>query len=498
MAEWRVMRAQAEPENPYRHCVPWALAVALLHLSAAWWSVSVAGLSILADEARNRWDYFWQLLPLDLLRSQPLLSIWNLHSQPPLYNILGAALVKCCGADPLHCLHALNITMGVLLSGMLYVVALELTCSRAWAVALAIVLAFHPALVLYEAYLLYDLTSVFLFTTIVFAVARHARTGRSHWLLTGILALNLLMLTRSLFHLALLVLAIPCVGLLAHERRWRVMALALVLSLPTIGWYVRSSVKFGFFGASSWSGLNLWRIAASGYTQKRLQAFARAGLIDAMAADDSDFRWPRDYRRYGYTQTSDVEALRRDDFNNINLVAVAQVHGKNALRLIAHDPTHYARNVGLAYVRFCHPSTELRHMDANRSRIASWENVAGILQGRPRMQGERSDLGSFLFFLLPSGLLLVVAFMLGEGRRRHDGVVGWFRAHSVLGIATGLIVYTAVVGCLFELGENERFKLIAEQVTWVWLAGVLLHAGRLSLPLVGLQRASARAGRGSG
>jgi hypothetical protein len=498
MAEWRVMSAQAKPENLYRHCSAWALAAALLHLGAAWWSVSWAGLDILADEARNRWDYFWQLLPIDLLRSNPFLSIWNLHSQPPLYNTVGAVLLRCCGSEQPHCLHALNVIMGALLSGMLYVVALELTRSRAWAVALAFVLALHPALVLYEAYPLYDLMSAFLFTTIVFAVARHARTDRSRWLLAAILALNLLMLTRSFFHLALLALAIPCVGLLARERRWRVMVLALMLSLPTFGWYVRSSVKFGFFGASSWSGLNLWRIAASGYSQKRLQALARVGVIDAMAADDSDFRWPRDYRPYGYTQTSDVEALRRDDFNNINLVAVAQVHGRNAVRLIAHDPAHYARNVASAYARFCHPSTEFRHMDANRSRIVLWEDVAGVLQGRPWMQTERSDLGSFLFFLLPSGLLLVVAFMLGEGRQRHDGVVGWFRAHSVLGVATGLIVYTTAVGCLLELGENERFKLIVEQVTWVWVAGVLLHSRRICGRVLGAWRDAARAERSDG
>jgi hypothetical protein len=95
-------------------------------------------------------------------------------------------------------------------------------------------------------------------------------------------------------------------------------------------------------------------------------------------------------------------------------------------------------------------------------------------------------------------LLLVVAFMLGEGRQRDDGVVGWFRAHSVLGVATGLIVYTTAVGCLLEMGENERFKGIIEQVMWVWLAGVLLHAGRICGRVVGAWRDAARAERSHG
>jgi hypothetical protein len=334
--------------------------------------------------------------------------------------------------------------------------------------------------VLYEGYMLYDLMSACLLAATVFAIAMFSIGRRQVWLCGFMLALNALMLTRSLYHLALLVGAIPLVGLLATAHRFRVMALALLLSVPSLGWYARSQIKFGFFGASSWSDLSLWRIVAKGYSPKELQKLARRGVVDAMAADDSDFRWPREYRQYGFTQESPVAALNRDNFNNINLIAVSRSHRQSALRLMAHDPARYLGNAVRAYKRYCHPASEFRHLEANRARIARWERIAAALQGRfgPRDAEDVSDgYGSFLFFLLPTGLVLATILLARDGSTHPGGWTGALRENPTVLVASCLIAYTTAVGCLFEIGENERFKFIVEQVLWVWLAAVFLRSG---------------------
>ncbi|MEI6148052.1 MAG: hypothetical protein WCS01_03070, partial [bacterium] len=69
-------------------------------------------------------------------------------------------------------------------------------------------------------------------------------------------------LTRSAFHLVFIIACVPfaLIPRSASRRRiavWAVCAVLLVTSL-----YVKNLSRFGFFGSSSWSGMNLFRIAA--------------------------------------------------------------------------------------------------------------------------------------------------------------------------------------------------------------------------------------------
>ena len=59
-----------------------------------------------------------------------------------------------------------------------------------------------------------------------------------------------LVLTRSLYHLAILVPAIGAAAVLARDRR-TVLAFGLAVSLLPAGWYAKNLAQSGFFGASS-------------------------------------------------------------------------------------------------------------------------------------------------------------------------------------------------------------------------------------------------------
>jgi hypothetical protein len=129
----------------------------------------------------------------------------------------------------------------------------------------------------------------------------------------AVAAVCALVLLRSAFHLALMSLVIPLAALAARTR-WRlVVAWALLVCVPAVGWYAKNQAQFGVFGASSWSGLGLYRVAVDG------QSAERVAQLGPMYAELMPYDPPSRYARWGFTETSDVPVLAHDDYNNINV-----------------------------------------------------------------------------------------------------------------------------------------------------------------------------------
>ncbi|MEM7030607.1 MAG: hypothetical protein AAF629_13650, partial [Chloroflexota bacterium] len=67
----------------------YSVAIGLLHLIVALAFKDILGITIQENKAID-WNYFWQTLPLELLQTDAMRSIWHLHAQPPLFNLYGA------------------------------------------------------------------------------------------------------------------------------------------------------------------------------------------------------------------------------------------------------------------------------------------------------------------------------------------------------------------------------------------------------------------------
>jgi len=108
---------------------------------------------------------------MDALRFNSAESIWDLHSQPPLFNLYGAFFGRLFHPDHLWYMHYSDMVLGSLLSGMMWFIALEFSGSRPLAFVTALALSLNPALVLYEAYPLYTLLAAFLLVLTLFCLA---------------------------------------------------------------------------------------------------------------------------------------------------------------------------------------------------------------------------------------------------------------------------------------------------------------------------------------
>ena len=430
------------------------------------------------------WDYFWQTLPLEALRTNLIESLWYLHAQPPLFNVYGAFFIRLFYPHHLEAMHYANIILGAVLSGMMVPILLNFTGSRRVAAVVAVILALSPTLFLYEAFALYTIPVAFLVVLSVYWLTRFARQPRLGYLIAFVLTLNLMILTRSLYHLVILGIGLPLVCVLAQKMWRRVLVISVLVSLFSVGWYAKNYVEFGFFGASSWQGFGWWRIVSFNYTEAELIDLAQANIIDERAIGIDVLGEPNLYAVPGFEATSNIDVLSRADYNNLNIVAIAKMLQASATRLMAHAPSHYLLNVINAYLAYSKPSSQHVHptFPNNVAKIPLHESIsADLIQGQALAE-RLTGLGfsPVIFFGYPITVILYLWSLLRRcafSPRRWTKIM---QADAPLLFAAFLAAYTTLVSSLFELGENERFKVLVEQLLWAFMISVLYRASPFS------------------
>lgn len=458
------------------------LALALLHGLVALQQYC-AGLNFCADEGRCQWDWFWQTIPMVDLLGRPWSSLWHLHAQPPGFSLWGWLWLKL--GSPASFPN--NIQLGYVLLGMAVVamtwrLALQMTRNPALALAGGLWMALNPSLLLFESYLLYEPLVIFLLVTSVWSLGRGLQASRGRWLAVFVLALNVLVLTRSLYHWVFLVGAMafawPLWRAIRPGRRWALLLMVVVL--PGL-WYAKNAAQYGFFGASSWYGLGLYKCAHKGYSYQELQDLIKAGKIHRYLEDLDCFGLPpRYYAQYGYTQTSPVPLLARFDFHNINVPPMSRAYAEGARFLILNNPWRYLKAVYNSYTRFSRPPSQFEHLMPHRREYVQWEPLYAAWMHGQGLTDEVEiytyiQFGSLFFFVFPVLMTGGAVWGVAVWRRSRGGageaqneMAHEDRARAILmGYMLYACLYVCVIGCMMENGENERFRFATEPLTLV-------------------------------
>jgi len=251
---YEIERPRRRPRPVLRSYWPFWL-ISVLHVIVAMSYKWGAGLSItphsLLGEQSEYWDTFPHALPLESLRGNLVSSIWNLHSQPPMQNIYGGVLAKFFYPHHLEWMHYINIVMGACIPAMVGVIVWRITRNKFGGLLAAVIYALNPSLFLYEAYPTGTLPAAFLVTASIFCLAMFCPDRRIGWLYAFVVFANLLILTASAYHLAILLVVVGFAVMLAGAKRLRVLVICLLISGVSIGWYSKNYVKFGSFGSGS-------------------------------------------------------------------------------------------------------------------------------------------------------------------------------------------------------------------------------------------------------
>ncbi|HUW59758.1 MAG TPA: glycosyltransferase family 39 protein [Candidatus Bathyarchaeia archaeon] len=461
-----------------------ALAIGLLHVAAALAYHALGAAPTLPPETGQ-----WHLLPADLLRNDLATSLYDLHAQPPLYNAWAGLFAKLFYPRHVDAMFYAQILLGGLIAVMTYALIRDWTRRPRFAFAAGICLALNPALFLYE-HLGYETLTALGLTLTVFLFSRHDKTRRASMLAAAIAALALTTLVRSSYHPVLLI-PIGALACIASGKDWRrTLAVTILIALVPLAWCAKNQARFGFFGSSSWAGQNLWKIASLNHEPDDLETLARddahghAPVIEPRVLRARVFRLPHDYAPLGFTQKTGRTALDRDNRNNINIIAVSKMFGRNAIRLIRHDPVRYALNTIKAYRLFCQPSTRAIPHNNNPVFRAHDRLYSDLLQGAVISRVINHFTGRdplFSFWLIAFPVIFILYARAACQQKLPIAV------HA----AALLILYTLAISTLAEYGENDRFKFPIEPILWPFIIFIFQDPSDPSDPSDPLHRLAA-------
>ncbi|MDP9404862.1 MAG: glycosyltransferase family 39 protein [Actinomycetota bacterium] len=465
-----------------------------------------------------------QFLDRGHLREDLVGSLLHLHSQPPLFNLFLGLVVHA----PLHLeapiLHAVYLAVGLGLALSLYAILRHVGVPTVVAVAVALVFTFSPSVFLYESWLHYDYPVTLGLCLAVLALLRYEERQRPRDGALFLVMLGAVVLTRSLFSVALVLLwAIVLVARRGGDRRRLVGALALPV-IVVVAVQVHRLVVFGTPTLSSSLGVSLAKMTTFQLSEGERQELAargeisRVSLVEPLSPADRYHGLIPTPRRTGvraldeevkgiYPSPPTDNEYFRTNTNATIFQEVSRRYTADALHVIRTRPGAYLQGVATATEIFFRPTGDFFTLVGNRDRVAALDRfynraVFGVVAGgkapsvipEARVQYRQGPARTAWVVVAAYALAFVwgAATLLRRARRRErDG--GPVLTIAFLWLTT---VYVFVVSNAVEVGENNRFRLYSDPLVIALLATLVVQWRRSRSPLARAQaarRASASA-----
>jgi hypothetical protein len=413
----------------------------------------------------------WQLLDLRLLRGDLLGSLWALHMQPPLYNLLIGLLVRLPeGAQaPVASLLWMGFAMIIAVATYATMVLLAVPRRAAFVVTLLLVVL-NPATILYANWLMYAAPTAAL-VALFGALATRALMRPTVGTMAAFASAGVVLaLFNSLFQpvVLLVVLALVVLCLPSARRATLVGSAAPVVVL--LLWLLHMTVSFGSPVTSSWLGMNLARTTTLPAPTATITHLVAERTLTPLALE-------RPFESLAIlgvppahvgpaAETQVTKANGATNLNNRAYLGVAHRYLSNDLAFIAAEPGRYLAVVAKSSTLWFVPSeqyftlNEMQHGALGHySRL--YEATLGL---QPTSDSKAVALAAFRHLgPKPSEVswATVLVFVVGLLGSPVLIVRWWRRARSraVALLVLEVIVVTWLASTsLIEFAENNRFR----------------------------------------
>lgn len=462
--------------------------------AVAWFAVYV--LACLTGQRFNTdyLNYGWQLIPWDVLSTDPLRSVFYLHIQPPLWNLfLGTTAWMSPFSDRVT-LQVLMALIGFAVAWLAALLGQRLGLSRRVAVIVALIATLHPEVLKGAFEPTYELATAALLLAVLIAVSdltRKENVLRSLVILAS--AVTVTALTRSLYHPAW-ALVIVIFGLWLMRRRINWKSSVLVLSIPVIfmgSWMAKNEVMFGHTTMSSWFGMNLQRAVIPVLPKDDLDEMYAKGQISEIAMIGPFGK----YELYENvfedcvptrSHRSLAEPMRTTDqwspnFNFECFLPLYDQAGKDAIAVIKEHPEAWLEGrlwslrttIAVSPI----PSESKSEVMTGLDRVFSMARLdfGGVLStkgwGTP-IYGQLEAHADFGLMLIPMYLTIgwIGLWQILQRLRRKQ----LSAASTIYVVGSFTVAFTVIVGAIAELGEQSRFRTMIDPIVTVMFLALVI------------------------
>jgi len=206
-------------------------------------------------------ESLWQTVSIEDLRDQPLISLWNLHIQPPMLDTIRAILAQIWKMDDSTTMlykvdSSLYFIWAIANGAIVFLIYwwLSKMTNLIFSAIAAMVFSIHPALITFSVILDSTILSTFLILLFYYIFWR-VKEGYSPSIVPLAISFLLLFFTRSIFQWQWLLLM--TFSLFLMKLPWRKILLFLSITGIVIGLYTtKQLLLFNFSGTSSFAGFN--------------------------------------------------------------------------------------------------------------------------------------------------------------------------------------------------------------------------------------------------
>lgn len=399
------------------------------------------------------------LLDTKLLREDLWPSLYYLHSQPPLFNLFVAGMLRI--PDFARSYQFVNWGLGLLLYATTYGLMRRLGVETTPAALLTISFLVSPNALWMESAVYYGLPMAVLLVLSAVCFHRAAADGSLRWFAGFCLLLAVIPLTRAFFALAWCAAAalFGAMVLLRNPRvaqepglRRRILLLAAAPVLVVGGFQLKQYLLFDQFTGSSWLGCNLTTMTAGmrEAKQRELERGRVSPLVNVYR--NASVEVYRNYFSVPRTGVAALDQVRKSggepNFNNAIYLPVGRQYLKDTLYLISRYPHLYLANVANSIYIFCGYQIGI-YFDHPRKFFSRWRwyELAAPFLGFP---------------------LIAAAVGCGIARARRPGALENPKRSTEV-FLLGNVIYVALVACLLEKSEGPLYRFQVDAFLWTLL-----------------------------
>ena len=442
----------------------------------------------------------WQVLDLKVLADDPLGSLWYLHIQPPVHNLIVGAVMAWSPFPEMGTLFVFY-AVSLLVTGWLLHDLLVRWGVQPVVGGLIVGCALVNPSLLSTIYIgSYEVPVACLLVTLFWLAQRHLDDPRARWLVLIAVTLTVAALTRALLH-PLWVLAVLGVLWLVRSVDRRQVAASVAVPVVLIGgWMVKNEVLFGTPTLTSWLGFNMQRGVTASMDRDEVHAAVADGTVSRIVLE---YPWLSLDRYAEWTQPCDpahdhpaTSAAIKEPFEGVSdslnynhecFLPAYQRAQHDALALIRRDPGRYLAtrvpSLMMSYQTnsvqggaaggdptwmdsFYQPLLAVRtvHVD-----MGDWNLLLLFPENDTLTIKVSLTLVALTLVLVARAALAAVRLVRRGWRARHE----WPAEEVVWLLITATVLLVIVGGDLVEFGENGRFRtmldplLVALPLAWL-------------------------------